>query len=276
MYWLPSYHDMGLIGGILQPLYVGRPNVFMSPMSFLQRPLRWLRAITKYRGTTSGGPNFAYDLCVRKITDEQIAELDLSTWEVAFNGAEPVRADTVEAFSEKFAPCGFRREAFYPCYGLAEATLIVTGGWAKQPPVVRDFDAEAIGEGRAEVVESGSANLKTLVGCGENLPDQRVVIADPETRMPVSDGQIGEVWVSGPSVALGYWRRPEISKEVFKARLAESGEGPFLRTGDLGFVHNGELFITGTHQGSDHPSRGEHISAGRGTNDSGEPRAVTC
>lgn len=245
VYWLPSYHDMGLIGGILQPLYVGRPNVFMSPMSFLQRPLRWLQAITKYRGTTSGGPNFAYDLCVRKITDEQIDQLDLSTWEVAFNGAEPVRADTIEAFSERFARCGFRREAFYPCYGLAEATLIVTGGWAKRPPVIRSFDAETLAEGRAEVVDDDLAKGKTLVGCGENLPDQRVVIADPETRTPVAGGEVGEVWVSGPSVALGYWRRADVTKEIFQARIAESGEGPFLRTGDLGFIHDGELFITG-------------------------------
>ena len=245
VYWLPSYHDMGLIGGILQPLYVGRPNVFMSPMSFLQRPLRWLRAITKYRGTTSGGPNFAYDLCVRKITDEQIEQLDLSTWEVAFNGAEPVRAETIEAFSKKFAPCGFRREAFYPCFGLAEATLIVTGSWARKPPVIRSFDSQALAEDRAEVVEIGSPKGKTLVGCGQTLPDQRVVIADPETRMPRPEGQIGEVWVSGPSVALGYWRQPDVTEEVFKARLAESGEGPFLRTGDLGFMHEGELFITG-------------------------------
>lgn len=245
VFWLPSYHDMGLIGGILQPLYVGRPNVLMSPMSFLQRPLRWLRAITKYRGSTSGGPNFAYDLCIRKITDEQIDELDLSTWEVAFNGAEPVRAETLEAFSQRFARCGFRREAFYPCYGLAEATLIVTGGWAKRPPVIREFNAGALSEGRAEIVDSGSAEGKALVGCGENLPDQRVVIADPETRTPCAEGQIGEVWVAGPSVALGYWQRPDVTAEVFKARLAESGDGPFLRTGDLGFVHKGELFITG-------------------------------
>lgn len=245
VYWLPSYHDMGLIGGILQPLYVGRPNVFMSPMSFLQRPFRWLKAITKYRGTTSGGPNFAYDLCLRKITDEQVKELDLSTWEVAFNGAEPVRADTIDAFSKKFAPCGFRREAFYPCFGLAEATLIVTGGWAKKPPVIHTFDAQGLGGHRAKVVPAGSPHGKTLVGCGQNLPDQRVVVTDPETRVPKPDGEIGEVWVAGPSVALGYWRRPDATAEIFKARLFESGEGPFLRTGDLGFIHEGELFITG-------------------------------
>ncbi|NLS96605.1 MAG: aminotransferase class I/II-fold pyridoxal phosphate-dependent enzyme [Planctomycetaceae bacterium] len=245
VFWLPSYHDMGLIGGILQPLYVGRPNVLMSPMSFLQRPLRWLRAITKYRGSTCGGPNFAYDLCVRKITDEQIDELDLSSWDVAFNGAEPVRAETLEAFSDRFARCGFRREAFYPCYGLAEATLIVTGGWARRPPVIRSFDANALGEGRAKIVDSDSPASKALVGCGENLPDQRVVIADPETRTSCGEGEIGEVWVAGPSVALGYWRRPDVNQEIFKARLAESGEGPFLRTGDLGFIHENELFLTG-------------------------------
>ncbi len=245
VFWLPSYHDMGLIGGILQPLYIGRPSCLMSPMSFLQRPLRWLRAITKYKGTTSGGPNFAYDLCVRKVTEEQIDRLDLSTWEVAFNGAEPVRAETLEAFYAKFARCGFRREAFYPCFGLAEATLIVTGGWAKQAPVIRSFDVNALGEDRAEIVELDSPDGKTLVGCGENLPDQRVVIADPERRMPKAEGEVGEVWVAGPSVALGYWRREDVTRDIFKARLAESGEGPFLRTGDLGFVHDGELFITG-------------------------------
>ncbi len=185
VFWLPSYHDMGLIGGILQPLYVGRPNVLMSPMAFLQRPFRWLSAITRFRGTTSGGPNFAYQLCVDRITEEQIDQLDLSSWEVAFNGAEPVRADTLEAFSRKFARCGFRRESFYPCYGLAEATLIVTGGWAKMAPVIRAFDAQALAEDRAQPVAAASPSAKRLVGCGENLGDQRVVIADPETRPAV-------------------------------------------------------------------------------------------
>ena len=245
VFWLPSYHDMGLIGGILQPLYVGRPNVLMSPMAFLQRPFRWLSAITRFRGTTSGGPNFAYQLCVDRITEEQIDQLDLSSWEVAFNGAEPVRADTLEAFSKKFARCGFRPEAFYPCYGLAEATLIVTGGWAKMAPVIRAFDAQALAEDRAQPVAAASPSAKRLVGCGENLGDQRVVIADPETRRPLDEGGVGDVWVSGPSVALGYWRRHDATEDVFKARLAESGEGPFLRTGDLGFISEGELFITG-------------------------------
>ncbi len=155
VFWLPSYHDMGLIGGILQPLYVGRPNVLMSPMSFLQKPYRWLSAITRFRGTTSGGPNFAYDLCVRKITPEQRKTLDLSSWRVAFNGAEPVRAETLDAFTEAFAPCGFRREAFYPCFGLAEATLIVSGGYVLDPPVVRAFDAAGAGAAGSDRRRSG-------------------------------------------------------------------------------------------------------------------------
>ena len=144
VFWLPSYHDMGLIGGILQPMYYGMANVIFSPASFLQKPYRWLRAISHYGATVSGGPNFAYDLAVDKITDEQIATLDLSGWNLAFNGAEPVRKETIDRFSQRFAPCGFRREAFYPCYGLAEATLIVSGGLRKSLPVIMTVDSEAL------------------------------------------------------------------------------------------------------------------------------------
>ncbi|GAF97548.1 unnamed protein product, partial [marine sediment metagenome] len=148
VFWLPCYHDMGLIGGILQPMYVGRPNILLSPMSFLQKPYRWLSAISRFRGTVSGGPNFAYDLCVEKVEPEQIKNLDLSCWELAFNGAEPVRAETLDAFAEKFEPCGFRREAFYPCFGMAEATLIISGGYACELPVVRTFEAASLTTGR--------------------------------------------------------------------------------------------------------------------------------
>jgi len=245
VFWLPSYHDMGLIGGILQPLYVGRPNVLMSPMAFLQRPFRWLSAISRFGGTTSGGPNFAYELCVQKITAEQRAQLDLSSWEVAFNGAEPVREETLERFAEAFEPCGFRREAFFPCFGLAEATLIVSGGYAKRPPVIRRFDAQAIGEGTVRRAAPGDRGARAAVGCGETMPDQRIVIADPETLASCPDGRIGEIWVRGPSVAQGYWRRPDISRKAFGAHLSDTGEGPFLRTGDLGFLDDGELFVTG-------------------------------
>jgi 8-amino-7-oxononanoate synthase len=245
VFWLPSYHDMGLIGGILQPLYIGRPNVLMSPMSFLTKPYRWLAAISRFRGTTSGGPNFAYDLCVRKITPEQRKTLDLSTWRVAFNGAEPVRAETLDAFAEAFAPCGFRREAFYPCYGLAEATLIVSGGFVRQAPVVRTFDAPAIARGEVLDADPDDAAARALVGCGKNLPDQQILIVDPETRLPSQPGRIGEIWVQGPSVAQGYWRQTEATEATFRARLSDSHKGPFLRTGDLGFLQDGELFVAG-------------------------------
>jgi 8-amino-7-oxononanoate synthase len=245
VFWLPSYHDMGLIGGILQPLYIGRPNILLSAMTFLQKPYRWLSAISRFRGTTSGGPNFAYDLCVRKIAPEQRKTLDLSSWKVAFNGAEPVRAETIDTFCEAFEPCGFRREAFYPCFGLAEATLIVSGGYVEDPPVIRSFDASAVSFRRVVETPRGAPGARALVGCGQNLPDQKIVIADPETHTVCPSGCIGEIWVRGPSVAQGYWNQPQITETIFRARLSDTGEGPFLRTGDLGFLLDGELFVTG-------------------------------
>jgi 8-amino-7-oxononanoate synthase len=229
----------------LQPLYVGRPNVLMSPMSFLQKPYRWLSAISRFRGTTSGGPNFAYDLCVRKITPEQRKTLDLSSWQVAFNGAEPVRAETLNAFAEMFAPCGFRRDAFFPCFGLAEATLIVSGGYVQEPPVVRTFDANSMAKREVVAAEPMTENARALVGCGRNLPDQKIVIADPDTLTACPANHIGEIWVNGPSVAHGYWQQEEATNRTFRATLADTGEGPFLRTGDLGFLQDGELFVTG-------------------------------
>jgi len=245
VFWLPSYHDMGLIGGILQPLFIGRPNVMMAPMAFLQRPYRWLAAISRFGGTTSGGPNFAYDLCVRKIPPKDRATLDLSSWQVAFNGAEPVHAETLDRFCEAFGPCGFRPEAFYPCYGLAEATLIVSGGYARQPPTIRAFDAAGLA--RREVIQRDpeDAAARRLVGCGEALPDGSIVIVDPETRTRLPPQRIGEIWTSSPSIARGYWKRPDETRETFHAYLADSGDGPFLRTGDLGFLIDGELFVVG-------------------------------
>lgn len=245
VFWLPSYHDMGLIGGILQPLFVGRPNILMSPLAFLQKPFRWLWAITRFRATTSGGPNFAYELCVEKIPPALRAQLDLSSWQVAFNGAEPVRAETIERFTEAFEPYGFRREAFFPCYGLAEATLIVTGGYAKEPPVIRWFEANALEHGRVIPALPHSPGARPLVGCGQSLPDQRVIIVDPQTCQRLPDGHVGEIWVQGPSVAMGYWNRPEATAATFGGYLRDTNEGPFLRTGDLGFLLNGELFVTG-------------------------------
>ncbi|MBV9791955.1 MAG: AMP-binding protein, partial [Chloroflexi bacterium] len=242
--WLPPYHDMGLIGGILQPLYAGFPVTLMSPLSFLQRPIQWLQAISQSRATTSGGPNFAYELCVRKITPEQRATLDLSSWDVAFTGAEPIRRETLDAFAATFAECGFRREAFYPCYGLAEATLIVSGGERSVAPIVRSFQAEALEQHRA-VDQPEQPGSIALVSSGQNLPDQQLVIAHPQTAVQCRPGEVGEIWVASPSVAQGYWSQPDATAHTFHARLADTQAGPFLRTGDLGVLQDGELFITG-------------------------------
>ncbi|HBB32532.1 MAG TPA: AMP-dependent synthetase [Cyanobacteria bacterium UBA8803] len=243
--WLPPYHDMGLIGGVLQPLYVGAPMVLMSAVMFMQKPLRWLQAISHYKATTSGGPNFAYDLCIRKITPEQRASLDLSSWEVAFTGAEPVRAETLEQFAAIFADCGFRREAFHPCYGMAETTLIVSGGLRNAPPVIQQVDGAALERNQVVAATDKPEIIRTLIGCGQSLLDQKIVIVDPESLTSCPANQVGEIWVSGASVAQGYWDRPEETQQTFHAYLADTGEGPFLRTGDLGFLQNGELFITG-------------------------------
>lgn len=250
--WLPPYHDMGLIGGVLQPLYGGFPVTLMSPLMFLQSPIRWLQAISRYRATTSGGPNFAFDLCVRKISPQARETLDLSTWEVAFNGAEPICAETLEQFTRTFRPCGFRPEAFYPCYGMAEATLIVSGGKKSAPPVVKTVQAGALEQHRVVPVTSTDEGARTLVGCGQQLPDETLVIVNPETLVECPPGEVGEIWVSGPSIAQGYWQKPAETEETFNAYLkgSQSGNGqqpagPFLRTGDLGFLEAGELFVTG-------------------------------
>ena len=242
--WLPLFHDMGLIGNVLQPLYLGRTCILMSPTDFLQKPFRWLQAISRYQATTSGGPNFAYDLCVRRTTPEQRADLDLSNWQVAFTGAEPVRAETMEQFTEAFEPYGFNPQAFYPCYGMAETTLFVTGGLKADYPVVKPVDATALKRNKIEAVRKGNG-VRKIVSCGKTWLEQSVAIADPETLTRAGDGCVGEIWVKGESVAQGYWNKPEKTEETFKAYLADTEEGPFLRTGDLGFIQDDELFITG-------------------------------
>jgi acyl transferase domain-containing protein/acyl-CoA synthetase (AMP-forming)/AMP-acid ligase II/NADPH:quinone reductase-like Zn-dependent oxidoreductase/NAD(P)-dependent dehydrogenase (short-subunit alcohol dehydrogenase family)/acyl carrier protein len=243
--WCPLFHDLGLIGNALQSLYTGDRCVIMSPAAFLQKPFRWLDAISRYKATSSGGPNFAYDLCARKITPEQRATLDLSSWTLAVNAAEPVRGETLRRFAETFAECGFRPEAFYPCYGLAEATLIVSGGGKAAPPVLGRFEREALEQHRAVPVACETEDASTLVGCGHSLLDERVVIVDPETLDECAPQQVGEIWVAGRNVAQGYWKKEEETERTFRAYLAQSNEGPFLRTGDLGFVSKGELFVTG-------------------------------
>lgn len=242
--WLPPYHDMGLLGGVLQPLYAGRLMTLMSPVAFAQRPIRWLQAISRTRATNSGGPNFAYELCARKITPEQRAGLDLSSWSLAFVGAEPLRLASLERFAAAFKPCGFRWEAFYPCYGLAEATLIVSGGLKAASPVVHTVTRAGLKQNRIETATEGE-DSETLVGCGQTLGDQRVIVVDPSTMTRCHSDQVGEIWVSGPSIASGYWNQPEETQATFEAYLADTQEGPFLRTGDLGYLHNGELFVTG-------------------------------
>ena len=243
--WLPPYHDMGLIGGILQPLFTGYPATLLSHMMFLQRPLRWLQAISRFHATTSGGPNFAYDLCVRKIKPEQRELLDLSSWEVAFNGAEPVYNKTLDQFAEYFAPCGFRREAFLPCYGLAETTLMVAGGPKNRTPVTQNLMTSGLEQNQVIITSEKNNDTRTLVSCGRKISNQQIKIANAETMTLCPPDQIGEIWVSGPSVASGYWNKPLETELTFGARLSNPDEGPFLRTGDLGFLHEGELYITG-------------------------------
>ena len=243
--WLPTYHDMGLIGGALNALYIGCSSYLMSPMMFMQRPIRWLKAITRYRVSISGGPNFAYDLCVQKITDEEAEGLDLSSWQLAFNGAEPVRKQTMDNFAQKFAPYGFRKEAFYPCYGMAETTLIVSGGSPFTKPEIRCFDGSALDEGRVILAAPDGDVGRYAVGCGRALPEEDIKIVDPDTATEVASDRVGEVWISSPSVAAGYWNKQALSDETFRARLAGGNGHTYLRSGDLGFVHEGEIFITG-------------------------------
>ncbi len=241
--WLPLFHDMGLIGAMLQPLYLGTPCILMSPMAFLRKPARWLEAISRYRATISGGPNFAYELCARKLASERSLNIDLSGWEIAFNGAEPVRADTLERFAAVFNRYGFRKEAFYPCYGLAEATLFVSGGWKTMPPVVYQVQAAAF-EQHHIMATQADENTYKIVGCGQTWLDQKIVVVDPDSLASCSSEQVGEIWLAGPSIAEGYWNRPAGTMQTFRNYL-DNGEGPFLRTGDLGFLKNGELFVTG-------------------------------
>jgi acyl transferase domain-containing protein/acyl-CoA synthetase (AMP-forming)/AMP-acid ligase II/acyl carrier protein len=245
VFWLPPYHDMGLIGGIFEAIYVGATCFLMPPNAFIKRPMRWLEAMSRHKAVITAAPNFAYDLCVELSTPEERAALDLSNWSTAMCGAEPVSSATLQGFADAFAPSGFRPEAFYPVYGMAEATLLVSGGSDSPVPVVRHIDRVALSERRIVEVAPECPSAATLVGCGRPQGGQEVIIVDPETRRPCGADEVGEIWVAGPSVAQGYWGRPERTEEAFSAYLAETGRGPFLRTGDLGFFRSGELFITG-------------------------------
>jgi acyl-CoA synthetase (AMP-forming)/AMP-acid ligase II len=243
--WLPLFHDMGLIGNVIQAVYLGASCILMSPISFIQKPIRWLEAISRYQVTTSGAPNFAYDLLSRRATPEQVANLDLSSWTVAFCGAEPIRLETLDQFAAKFSPCGFRREAFYPCYGMAEATLFVAGGVYTEAPVVKYLEKAPLEKNRVVIANSQKEGVKPIIGCGHAWLDSQIAIVDPDSLTQCAANRVGEIWISGRGLGKGYWNLPEQTNRTFQAYLKDTGEGPFLRTGDLGFWYDGELFITG-------------------------------
>ena len=243
--WLPMFHDMGLIGNVLQPLYLGTPSILMSPVFVAQQPFEWLKAINHYQATTSGGPNFAYDLLCLKATPEKLANLDLSSWKVAFSGAETVRAETITRFSHIFANCGFNPRAFYPCYGMAEATLFIPGGLQEELPITKHLDRSALEQNKVVEVAPENNNSKAIVGCGKTWLDTEVIIVNPETLNLCASDEIGEIWVRGEGIGQGYWHRPEATKDTFEGYLKDDKSVKYLRTGDLGFLNNGELFITG-------------------------------
>ena len=248
VFWLPIYHDMGLIGGVLQPLYSGVPSTLFSPIAFLQRPLRWLEIISglpQDKTAASAAPNFAFDLCVKKATPEKIKNLDLSRWELALSGAEPVRAQTIERFSEVFKPAGFRKEAFFPAYGLAEATLLVSGSDLDKAPVMTTVDKYALKKNKIIEVPENDPNGQILVSSGHNQAGQRIAIVNTDTFLECKPGEIGEIWVKGPSVSKGYYKREQATKETFHNFIADTNDGPYLRTGDLGFMKDDNLFVAG-------------------------------
>ncbi len=293
VFWLPPYHDMGLVGGLLLPMFAGRRSVLMSPTSFVQQPAAWLQAIARYRGTTTASPNFGYELCLRKVVEEELESLDLSSLRVAISGAEPIRASTLRRFAERFSVCGFRSSALTPAYGMAEATLAITGKPLGAEPVAVDFDAAELqgqravplaaedhsqggGAAAAGQADSGTRQVSTLVGCGLPLDAAEVLIVDPDTLRPLEENRVGEIWVRGPAVASGYWQQDALSQATFAATLAapewptaalptapsvgvptaEIDRGAikhasarpaaaYLRTGDLGFMHGDQLFVSG-------------------------------
>ena len=245
--WLPLYHDMGLVGNVLQPLFLARPCILMPPSTFMVKPIRWLKAISKYRATTSGGPNFAYEL-ISQIPEEQLSDIDLSSWDITFCGAEPIRAATIRKL-DRLKSKGFSSKSFYPCYGMAETTLFVTGIDKDSYPTVLNLDTDRLAQNRLKVITdknclSGS-NSTEIVGCGHTWLEQEIVIVNPTSLQKCSPGEIGEVWIQGENVAQGYWNQKDKSDRIFTSLALNHRSLPFLRTGDLGFFHNKELFITG-------------------------------
>lgn len=243
--WMPYFHDYGLVEGMMVPLCNGTPCYLMSPFSFIKQPLRWLQAISNYKATHSQAPNFAYHLCLRRIKPKQLATLDLSCWEAAGNAAEPINPEVMREFYDTFKACGFRWNAFAPSYGLAEDTLLVSTKPKLTDPVFLALDTDRLEQNRVAVADPDQKGVRIYPSCGRLVCETRVAIVDPDTLTRRSGQEVGEIWVSDPSVAQGYWERPEATRDTFRAHIQDTGEGPFLRTGDLGFLHDGELYITG-------------------------------
>lgn len=244
--WLPLYHDMGLIGNVLQPLYLGIHCVLMPPVAFLQKPIRWLQAMSKYGGTTTGAPNFAYDLCIDKIPDEQLLSLDLRNWDLAYNGSEPIKAETIEKFSEKFSVCGFQKKAFCPCYGLAEATLLVTSTDKYKEPVILSVKKKELERERKVIISNNNSEQTVFfVSSGKTYLGLKLIVVVQESNIKCEEDQIGEIWISDETISKGYWDKPFKNIEVFGAELQNEAGVKYLRTGDLGFIHGNELFVTG-------------------------------
>jgi acyl-CoA synthetase (AMP-forming)/AMP-acid ligase II/acyl carrier protein len=243
--WLPPYHDMGLIGTIFQPLYVGGKNIIITPFDFLRNPVIWLNAITKYKGTTAGCPNFALDLLVEKISPEQKTDIDLSSLKVLFCGSEPIRSTTLKNFTQAFEACGFTEDMFLPCYGLAENTLMVTGIHHSEKPEYLLADRQSLENTNKVVISSDADTALSFVSCGYPWLDDQVLIVDPEKCIASGEDTIGEIWTRSGSVCQGYWNQADKNEEIFNAGINGSKEGPFMKTGDLGFLHNGQLYIAG-------------------------------
>ncbi|MBC2581090.1 fatty acyl-AMP ligase [Clostridium sp. DJ247] len=243
--WLPPFHDMGLIGGILALPYHGVTVHLMSPFAFMQQPYRWLEAISNFRSQISAAPNFAFDYCIKNISEEQKQRLNLSSWKIVFNGAEVIKPIIMEEFTKVFEPFGFRKETFYPCYGLAESSLIVSGGLMEAKPIIKAFDKSALEENIVVECDYNEKNAKALVGCGTKLSDGEIIIVNPHTTSLCKSNELGEIWLKSPSISKGYWNNSKLTDETFKATITDTQDGPFLRTGDLGFIYEEELFITG-------------------------------
>lgn len=244
--WLPLFHDLGLVTAVLWPVSMGAESVLMAPATFVRDPVLWLRAITRYRGTMCGAPNFAYALCAEKVADSELSGLDLSSWRVAYNAAEPVRASTLDHFSARFAGYGFQSTAFYPSYGMAEATVFISGGNAAAAPISLSVNRKKLAEHGIEALEAADPRATRIVACGAALPPHDLRVVDPVSRRELPAGQVGEIWFAGPSVSPGYWGMPEQTGEAFGQAITDSDLPPaYLRTGDLGLMMDGELYVTG-------------------------------